>query len=516
MGDLAAELLDPNTPDEVEVTERVPSPIADPTLGIALTAGDTAPAKAARHGLVTVGDSLTHGVMSGAVFHTELSFPALVAEALGIDDFTVPGYGGPLDGLPANLETLTRRLESVAGTRLRWWEMPAVLLRARALLDRNEDYWERGGGSTPPSDGERSTNLGIYGWDLRDALSVRPSRLRRRLDQANRDDQFFAFTPVRDNDLAALTVLNPFGDATQIEAAQVLGDDGGIDTLMVALGANNVLDAVVNKVVRWSDSRFDQLDTKDRYNVWRPSHFALEYGRLAAALAAIDARRVVLATVPHVTIVPFAKGVNPQRPGQKWRAESRYFPYYADPWISDRKFDPAKHRHLTHQQARALDSAIDQYNVTIASAVRGARERGEDWLLFDLCGLLDRLAHRRYLADERAQTVNRIAPYSLPPALAELSPPPDTRFFLADDRGRLQGGLFSLDGIHPTTIGYGLVADELTRLLSDAGVPVPNPIDFGVLLSRDSLVAKPPPLWLPLFDALDGVLARFRSRGPST
>lgn len=509
MGDPSAELVDPATPAEVEVSERVAPPVDDPTLGIAVAPSTGSVSK---HRLVTVGDSLSHGVMSGAVFRTDLSYPALIAAALGVEDFAVPHYGGPLDGLPANLESLTRQLEAVAGRRLRWWELPRLVLRARSLLDRNEDYWERDAGSAPPGTAVRYKNLGIYGWDLRDALSVRPSRLRRRLDEANRTDQFFAFTPVRDNDLAALTVLAPFGDATQIEAAKALSEDGGIDTLVVALGANNILDAVVNKRIRWSDARFDQLDTKDRYNAWRPTHFAVEYGRLATELAAIDARRVVLATVPHVTIAPFAKGVNPQRPGQKWRAESRYFPYYTDPWLTDRRFDPAKHRHLTHQQARALDSAVDQYNAAIVGVVRAARQRGSDWLVFDQCGLLDRLAYRRYLADERAQTVNRIEPYPLPPVLAELSPVPDTRFFLADDRGRLQGGLFSLDGIHPSTIGYGIVAHELVRLLEAAGLAVPRPIDFDALLAQDTLVSNPPPLWLPLFDAADGLLARFRSR----
>lgn len=510
MTDLPPDLVDPATPPEVIVTDRVAPPFPDPTLGIGVeAAAGSAPA----HPLVALGDSLTHGVMSGAVFRTELSFPALLAGALGLDRFDVPRYGGPLDGLPANLEALTRRLEAKVGTRLRWWELPRAVLAARSLLDANEDHWERGPGRTPPSNSPRYANLGIYGWDLRDALSIKPGRLRARLAAADRSDQFFAFTPVRDNDLAALVVLDPFGEASQIGAAAALGrDGGGIGTLLVTLGANNVLDAVVNKAVRWSDTGFDQLDTKDRYNVWRPSHFALEYQRLAAELEAIAAQRVVLATVPHVTIAPFAKGVNPERPGQKWHAGSRYFPFYTDPWLSDRRFDPRKHRHLTHRQARALDSAVDQYNQAIAAVVADARRAGRDWLVFDLCGLLDRLAHRRYLADEGAQSANGIEPYPLPAPLASLEPVPDTRFFLSDDRGRLQGGLFSLDGIHPSAVGYGIVANELAGLLRATGLAVPGDVDFAALLAQDTLLSAPPALWLPLFDALDGILARFRSR----
>ena len=85
---------------------------------------------------------------------------------------------------------------------------------------------------------------------------------------------------------------------------------------------------------------------------------------------------MILATVPHVTIAPFAKGVNPDDPGEKWRPGSRYFPYYTDPWIDEGSFRPSKHRHLTHQQARAIDSAIDQYNATICDAVRARAARG--------------------------------------------------------------------------------------------------------------------------------------------
>src|SRR5690606_31253239 len=155
----------------------------------------------------------------------------------------------------------------------------------------------------------------------------------------------------------------------------------------------------VDKRVVWSGDGFADLDRKEAFTVWRPTHFAAEYAELMRALEGISARRVVLATVPHVTIAPIAKGVNPQDPGRKWRPGSRYFPFYTDPWVEEERFDPAKHRHLTHQQARAVDSAIDQFNDAIADAVRHARGRGRDRYLVDLCGVLAGLAFRRFVAD---------------------------------------------------------------------------------------------------------------------
>jgi hypothetical protein len=66
-----------------------------------------------------------------------------------------------------------------------------------------------------------------------------------------------------------------------------------------------------------------------------------------------------------------------------------YFPFYTDPWIAESDFNPAKDRYITHQQARAIDSAIDQYIEAIVEHVRAARTAGRDWYVFDLAGVLD-------------------------------------------------------------------------------------------------------------------------------
>jgi hypothetical protein len=64
--------------------------------------------------------------------------------------------------------------------------------------------------------------------------------------------------------------------------------------------------------------------------------------------------------------------------------------------------------------------------------------------------------------------------------------------------------LFSLDGVHPTTIGYGLLAQEVIRVMQIAGVPfygsqraaLPRQaavhLDFERLLTLDSLMRQPP------------------------
>ncbi len=507
---LPPEYLDPRTPDDVIVTDIRADPIDDPTVGQSLgTPGadlPTVPADPA-HLLVTVGDSLTHGVSSGAVFHTDLSWPALVAAGVGASGFVVPVYGGPLDGLPLNLEALLRQLEKKFGGDLSLFEKLELPAQLHGLLDANEDYWERGDGHQPPQTNLRYENLGIFGWDVRDAISSTAGRAAAGASKPSHDNLMGA-KPEADNDIAAYSVLAPYGiAATQLDAAAWHGNNGGIDTLVVALGANNALDAVVGKQVRWSGTGFDQLDEKGKYNVWRPVHFAAEYGELVRAIRLIRARRVILSTVPHVTIVPMAKGINPANPGQKWREGSRYFPYYVDPWISEGGFRPNRHRYVTHQQARAIDSAIDQYNGTIVEAVRHARAEGREWMLFDLCGLLDDLAYRRYQHDADAAERNTWAGFELPGPIADL----DTRFFLSDENGRRQGGLFGLDGIHPTTSGYGLLAQQVLDLIG-LSRPGTTPIDFAALRAKDTLNSKPPALVSALLEMVAPLAARFVSR----
>lgn len=188
------------------------------------------------------------------------------------------------------------------------------------------------------------------------------------------------------------------------------------------------------------------------------------------------------------------KGVNPDAPGRKWRPGSRYFPYYTDPWVAEIGFDPRRRRHLTHQQARAIDSAIDQYNQVIVEVVRAARGEGRDWRVLDLTDVLDGLSARRY-TDASSAARNNWSPRALPGPIADL----DTRFFLSDAAGRTQGGLFGLDGVHPTTSGNGVLAQAVLDVLA---VPGATPIDFALLRARDTLNSRPPALLAQLFDLL--------------
>jgi hypothetical protein len=297
---------------------------------------------------------------------------------------------------------------------------------------------------------------------------------------------------------AALRVLDSARDErgralTIPQAAKRLGDDGGIETLVVFVGNNNVLPAMTDLKLVWSDDGYDDLERKRRYTIWRPTHFRSEIRLLADHVAAIDARHVIWCTVPHVTILPVVRGV-----GGKLRARSRYFRYYTRLWIDAGSFDPQRHAHITGDEARIVDSTIDQYNDAIVEIVQEARAANRDWLLCDIAGMIDRFAWRRYGEDPAARP-SWWRPLWLPQILRRLQPPLDSQFFASGPSGRSAGGFISLDGIHPTTTFYGLLAQYVAEIMRSAGVAFPRcdgkahvQIDFARLLAHDSLLSNPP------------------------
>jgi hypothetical protein len=527
---LPERMLDPKTPEEVEVTDTPREPVEDPTLGIEV---DREAEGTPTNRLVTLGDSLTHGFQSGAIYNTDLSWPVIVAHEMGWERFfRYPNYFG-FGGLPLNLEFLIRHLEEESGDTTNWWEAPLALFRARQFMDEVEDYWERGAGSKVPRIKGINHNLAIYGWDLRDTLVRTAEMLEARIHEPT--DHLFKQIIENASERAALRVLKSAQDKngkslTPFGAAAQLGEEGtqespgqgdGIETLIVLLGANNALPSMLRLEVVWSKEDYDELGRKSQFTAWNPKHFQAELDLVVEEIRKVRARHVILGTVPHVTIAPVARGV-----GSKVRKGSRYFPFYTRPWIDTEDFDAKSDPHVTEQEARAIDSAIDQYNDAITKAVETARNDGLDWYLFEVAGLLDRLAARRYIEDPLARP-KWWRKYELPAGLEGLSPKPDSRFFAAGPEGRTQGGLFSLDGVHPTTIGYGILAQELINVMQQhAGVEFylgdgrtkrtgPVRVDFGRLISRDTLISNPPRSiasdlgligWVD--EVLDGIIGR--------
>src|SRR4051812_8667673 len=228
-----SELVPKDTPKEV--ADRILEIAADPTKArvpnfdprVGVTADFTWDGEPPNR-LVLIGDSLTHGFQSGAIFNTDLSYGAIIAHELGwLDSYRYPRYPG-FGGLPVNVELLLRDLEERFGPTLNAFETPLALFRARHFLDEIEDYWERGAGATAPAFGAINHCLAVYGWDLRDALSKTAKLCEDAIAAPN--DDLLEQVIQNNGERAALRVYPRWDaearDMTLFDAAGELGADG--------------------------------------------------------------------------------------------------------------------------------------------------------------------------------------------------------------------------------------------------------------------------------------------------
>lgn len=464
-----------------------------------------------KHRLVSLGDSLTQGFMSGAIYATDMSYPALIARELGLSpqEFRFPNFRG-FGGLPANIEYYLRRLEERYGSNIDRLEAAGAAFRLRSWMDQTEDHWERGGGVVPSPTAGPFHNLGSWGMTVDDALYLTADICRQKCKHWMNDNPLIQ-VPEKAFYRTALKVTNPGLSLeemhnTTLARARELAADGGIENLLVWLGANNALGTVCFLKIKPTTDKVvdDPMGSREEFNLWLPEHFAHFYETLAQELEALNAERVFLATVPHITIAPIARGVGSET-CHRLACDERYFKYYTYFWISDEEFDPNRHPHLTGEEAQYIDQVIDQYNETIKAMAR--KRCGQHWHVVDLCDMLERMAHRRYR--ERG-VVPLGGYYEFPKGWVNVFEKrglklPTTEYMRTSGGKRVKGGLVSLDGVHPTTMTYGLVAQEFIRVMQCKDVKFYNAhsgqerpeaveLDFESLLRRDSLLSSPPGL----------------------
>jgi hypothetical protein len=290
------------------------------------------------------------------------------------------------------------------------------------------------------------------------------------------------------------------------------------------LGQNNVLGTCVRLELKWSQSSdLNKLSHQRSCTIWHPEHFSQLYQKLCDSLVSLGAKQTFVATIPHLTIVPLIRGVSP-------RARARgtdelykgYYEYYTRFWIWDEAFDPDVHQHLTREDAILIDATIDEYNRIIRKLAKA-----HGFLVIDLASILDQLAFRRQKGRPS---------YVFPPGLVQaLKQNPATAFRVRPDGTVLldtryltipeqpprdsdpsevwqrayKGGLFGLDGAHPTTVGYGLVAHAVLATLRAAGVAGadPNALPWDDIVRSDLLLRNPPAILTSLQQTLGTIFS---------
>lgn len=446
--------------------------------------------------LVVIGDSLSQGFASLAVTRVDESYGAILAKSLGLKagEWRTPDFSGQ-GGLPLNLEWLASELAGAFGNDLTRFEWGGAVFKITELMDRSEDYWERGVGSRPVATSGPYHNLAVWGFKVADAYAV-TDQLCYEKTRDSRDD-FFGL-PSEPKLRTALRVLNPAQQferepQTQISRAREIAKlEGGIENLIVWLGTNNVLGTVLDLEIRETGKPPPPLaeSLADKFNLWSVEAFRAEYDRLVEQVLSLKAKRVIVATIPHVTIPPVTRGVNKRRAVLK--EGEKYFNYYTRFWIRDNNFDASRDPHLTQTEAWRIDERIDAFNKIIAAAAKA-----NGWCLVDMCDALDRAAFRRNLDKPT---------YDFPPAISDLT----TQLFQIDKNGkRKSGGLFSLDAFHPTHSGYALIAHEFRKAMMNSYKMKMDEIDFAAERAKDSLINHPPRTLDDLFGMFQTLESRF-------
>ncbi|KMQ50078.1 hypothetical protein CHISP_3032 [Chitinispirillum alkaliphilum] len=455
------------------------------------------------HKIVSVGDSMTMGFKSGAIYEPHLSYPSLISLALGTqDEFTYPKFDGGenIGGLPLNLETIIEILSEKFPKGLKLYNYLPSVFTVNRHIARVEKYWERGEGNSELKHNSPYHNLSVLTFGISDSFRVSECESSKFLPKPRNNRILFTQIPEMPIYRAARRTLNPsFGKPmsafTQMCSAEKLANEKGIENLIVFLGANNCLGAIIDLELLYSqEADIYRLPHERRSNLWLPEHFRKAFSILARKIEKIDAGYVYIATIPKVTIPPVSRGWGDLHNG--------YFDYYTRAWLWDDVFDPCKDPFITRGQAQQIDTFIDEYNDYIKAT---CYKKG--WNLIDICSLLDSIAFRRNQGVEsyswpkgakEALANNQSTSYLVKNGKVNL----DTRYLRLwetpqSHSGPIKsGGLFSLDGVHPTTICYGLIAEQFLDAMVDNGVRnIRNEtpfLDWDHIVQSDNLITNPP------------------------
>lgn len=466
------------------------------------------------HKLVVLGDSISQGFQNGGIYRTDLNFPDFLRNCWEpAPDFDQPLFTAQA-GLPLNLEVLARGLSDEFGDSIEWNEYLPAISHLYTTLRRVKKYWE---GNTKSLRHQRNMpyhNQSVWGFAMNDSWMITEEKSHEYIETQPETYSIFDMLPDHAMYVTARMVLNPsfgekFKNHTQLDNIQYLQDNGGIENLIVSMGHNNIIGAVSDlKFVLSEEKELEKPPSERNYTVYRPEHFEQEFRKLAEKISRIGVEQIITQTIPYVTIPPVSRGVNADKTR---KGHTGYYDYYTRFWVWDENFNPDTHPHLTKEEAISLDQHVDEYNVIIKEI---AEEYG--WITVPLNRYVSGIARRRL-----GGKINIPYPKNFRDAMQRN---PMTEHLVANrknpklstdylrinkENGKVyKGGIFSLDGIHPTIIGYGLIAQLYKKTMEDRGISFDKPLDWDYIISRDSLVTNPPYLLVELRNFL-----RFLSLG---
>lgn len=495
--------------------------------------------------LFTIGDSISQGFMSGAAARTDQSFSTILAKVLEAKNYNFPQWNK--GGMPNNIEEIFRRLQKKLGPNIKG---PIEWTRALDIINRYiddiEDYYERGEGyfaenlSKKPFD-----NVSIRGFDVAYSWLVNPSLCEKIIEVSpGKDDNWWGI--VDQSLLRTAKIVLETGsksgpkNPSQIDWLKFHHENEGVENLFLWLGANNALGTVLDlDIIQTSNDGTafingpDKVSYQERiekkWNLWHPEDFKAEYKFTLDKIVDIMISnphnvdyKIFVATVPLVTICPLIKAAgttsdrddikviewdvdieNPApmdikdlKPGEeKSYSYAKYYPYFA----FAENFD-INTKHLNQSKALHIDNVIRKYNRIIQELVAEANKKlkAPRIYLVDISSALSKMALKRNKYDPT---------YDFPEYFKYAYPKVDTRYCGTNRDGTINsGGIFSLDGVHPTAIGQGLIAYEFLKVMKKAGSfsgDVEKAIDWHTIFNSDSLYSNPIGLLGEIYENID-------------
>ncbi|PSB14009.1 hypothetical protein C7B76_17785 [filamentous cyanobacterium CCP2] len=483
--------------------------------------------------LFTIGDSISQGFMSNAAARTDLSYSTLLAKAFGLKpdcrntngaNYFYPEWKA--HGVKQNIEAILRHLETKYGSNITrsQWLSTRPLQSISSVLQRSKHYYEQGEGAADRSyhhsDIDYFHNVAIQGFSIADAWAVKPSLCEKQIAKVNQRQQpkgdFLKWVgnavlqkifPERQGANAAfhriaLKVLEPNLECpknySQMDWLEFHAKNEGVENLLLWLGNNNALGTVLDFKIRQTPNDPDilvhKLSQPERWekgwNLWHPRDFELEYAEL---LDRVDSRmennqyadwKVFLGTIPMVTVIPFAKGVGETTEVKRGDETWIYYEYYTY-FPFEAEFAIQTGKYLTMQDVIHIDDCILEYNKTIQKLVdeKNQQHGQQRYFIVHLSQHFSELAYKRN---------NGKPTYKFPDDFHFRYPPVNTKYYHADERGNLkQGGIFSLDGVHPSAITQGLIAHEFLKTLRYAGVHPIAELNWAEIFASDTLYTQP-------------------------
>jgi hypothetical protein len=482
--------------------------------------------------LFTIGDSVSQGFMSAAAARTDLTYSTLVARSMGLEigtEYRYPEWAK--DGLPLNLERAFRRLEERYGFNIRGAEWLTVLQTLNNVVDEAEDYYERGPGAADeayvdPARGamgqgggtEYFHNVAVTGFDVADSWLVTPNKCQEAIANEPGAGESF-FLPNAAFYRTALKVLNPSLDPRYDDHSQLgwleehaNNPDEGVENLILWLGANNALGTVLGLKVSQTPNdpnlrpHLLAHEQREGWTLWHPDDFRAEYAEFLDRVDTAMRRNanpdwnVFVGTVPPVTIAPLAKGVGPtyritRKNGATGEDEtSVYYKYYVYFLFDEDLVHRNDGLYLELKDALHIDDCIREYNSAIRALVeaKNADHRTKRYHIVDIFQMFQDIALKRNAGEVK---------YDFPEYFDFAYPKVDTRYYHADPDGRLrQGGLSSLDGVHPSAIGHGLLAYEFLKVMGEAGIVDNTQLDWEAIFASDRLYSEPITIMQELYE----------------